>query len=311
VITRWKKKGVAPAIKAAKRSGEKRPERGGADLVETKPIRGEGLRTEVLASFQSDAGCVRTVNEDRSLYVRPDKSGGGEGKGALFIVADGMGGHSAGEVASEMAVNIVNRAYYESAEDSQTALENAVSEANRSIYEASLRDERLQGMGTTCTALALQDGSAVSAHVGDSRIYLVRDGEIYLMTEDHSQVMEMVKMGLISLKEARHHPDKNIILRALGSHAEVEVATWQEPFPIRGGDRFILCSDGLYDLVEDEEIKRAATDCDPPSACEALIALAKERGGFDNITVGVVALERPGGGKTKGVRQTREAEVLK
>jgi protein phosphatase len=125
--------------------------------------------------------------------------------------------------------------------------------------------------------------------------------------------MEMVKRGLISLEQARVHPDKNVILRALGSHPEVEVSTWQEPFPVRLGDQFLLCSDGLYDLVTDDEIKQALLDhARPRVACEKLIDLAKERGGHDNITVGVVKLIAPTGGEhDREVPETREVEVAK
>jgi serine/threonine protein phosphatase PrpC len=134
------------------------------------------------------------------------------------------------------------------------------------------------------------------------------------MTEDHSAVMEMVKRGLITLEAARHHPDKNIILRALGSQPEVEVSTWEQPFPVREGDAFLLCSDGLYDLVEDDEIKQTVLSGKPHSSCEKLIALAKERGGHDNITVGIVSLRPIDPTHKEGnreLRETREVEVKK
>ncbi len=131
----------------------------------------------------------------------------------LAIVADGMGGHSGGEVASSLAVDIISGTYYELEGDPAEALKTALENANKQIYEASTNDENLKGMGTTCTALAIFGSQAIVAHVGDSRLYLLRAGEIYLMTEDHSAVMEMVKNGIISLEEARHHEDKNVILR--------------------------------------------------------------------------------------------------
>ncbi len=264
---------------------------------------------EIVVSMASDPGCIREANEDSGGYVTPSGDADGAAKGALFIVADGMGGHSAGEVASRIAVEYISRAYYDENEDARSALEQAFHGANRAIYETAQNDQRLQGMGTTCTALVVQNGSAISAHVGDSRIYLVRDEQIYLLTEDHSAVMEMVKRGLLSLEEARHHPDKNVILRAMGSHPEVEVTTWQEPFPVRVGDRFLLCSDGLYDLVGDEEIKYEVVANEPHTACNNLIALAKERGGHDNITVVIVNLKAPGAAPRKSVPVTRVVEV--
>jgi PPM family protein phosphatase len=264
---------------------------------------------EVVASLISDVGCVREVNEDNGRYVSPGDTSLLRSKGLLAIVADGMGGHSAGEVASKIAVDVIHRAYYESDRDVATAIESAVLEANREIYKTAQNDESLHGMGTTCLAFVLRDGSALAAHVGDSRLYLVRDGQIYLMTEDHSAVMEMVKRGIISLEEARHHPDKNVILRALGSHPEVEVSVWAEPFPVSPGDSFLLCSDGLYDLVEDEEIREVVVNNDPSPACQRLVDLAKERGGHDNITVGIVSLKPLLDGTPKPVRETRVREA--
>ena len=270
---------------------------------------------EIVASIQTDKGCVREANEDSGRYTKPNDQTLLASKGTLLIVADGMGGHASGEVASGMAVELVSRLYYQGQEDAQAALKEAVEEANRQIHAASMKDEKLNGMGTTCTALVLRQGMAFSAHVGDSRIYMRRGGQVYLMTEDHSAVMEMVKHGIITMEEARHHADKNVILRALGTSPEVEAAVWEKPLPVQIGDQFMLCSDGLYDLVEDEEIGRALADAnDPHEACEQLIALAKQRGGHDNITVGIVQIQ-PAGGDTgagsQNPRVTREVEAAK
>ncbi|HST19652.1 MAG TPA: Stp1/IreP family PP2C-type Ser/Thr phosphatase, partial [Blastocatellia bacterium] len=237
---------------------------------------------KLAVSLRTDRGCVRELNEDNCLYFRPEDAELLEKKGSILIVADGMGGHSAGEIASRMAVEIVRKVYYEASPPPLLALKSAFFEANRLIYETSLKDKQLEGMGTTCTALALQAGSAVCAHVGDSRLYLRRGDQMYVMTEDHSQVREMVKQGLISAEQSRHHPDKNIVLRALGTHAEVEVFTWQDS--IREGDKFLLSSDGLHDLVDDREIEKALIIDDPHEACDQLMMLAKKRGGYDNIT---------------------------
>ncbi|HEY7544407.1 MAG TPA: Stp1/IreP family PP2C-type Ser/Thr phosphatase [Blastocatellia bacterium] len=266
---------------------------------------------KIVASVFSDPGCVRETNEDSGRHFEPDDAELLATKGSLFIVADGMGGHSAGEVASRMAVDLISRFYYENSDEPQEALRNAFLEANREIHRTSLADENLAGMGTTCTALVVMNHAAIAAHIGDSRLYLVREGQIYLMTEDHSAVMEMVKRGWLSLEEARHHPDKNVILRAMGSHPEVEVSIWDAPFPVRVGDRFMLCSDGLYDLVEDEEIRQIVTASDPSGACETLIAMAKERGGHDNITVAIVSLAPKNEPTIRQAPTTRIVEVLK
>jgi protein phosphatase len=258
----------------------------------------------------SDVGCVRELNEDSGTFVAPEDPELRARKGTLIVVADGMGGHSAGEVASKMAVDLIAQTYYEDRGEPQASLKKAFREANRAIHKAAEKDASKNGMGTTCTALVLQNGTAISAHVGDSRLYLVRNKAIYLLTEDHSAVMEMVKAGLLTLDQARHHPDKNVILRAMGSHPDVEVTTWEEPFPVRAGDRFLLCSDGLYDLIEDEEIRQIVELGDPHSACENLIALAKERGAHDNVTVGIASLKPQEEAQERPVPETRQVEQL-
>jgi len=263
---------------------------------------------EIVASVQTDKGCVREINEDSGRLVRPADEKQLKKRGTLLIVADGMGGHSAGEVASGMAVELIPELYYDSKGEPSEALKGAVEEANRRIYAASLEDESKRGMGTTCTTLCLLDGQAFAAHVGDSRLYMLRGGKVYQLTEDHSAVMEMVKLGLITKEEARHHDDKNVILRALGTSPEVEVSTL-EPFAVRAGDQYLLCSDGLYDLVPDEEIEHELSNAaDIQAAGQKMISLAKERGGHDNITVGIVAVV-PAGASAAGaarMRATRE-----
>lgn len=236
---------------------------------------------ELTGEVMSDVGCHRQLNEDHGCLLRNEQT-------ALLVVADGMGGHAAGEVASRLAVEVISQVYSETA--IEPALENAFHAANREIYQAATQNRELQGMGTTCTALMIRKGLAYSAHVGDSRLYLVRGGQIYLMSEDHSAVMEMVRRGLITLATARHHEDKNVILRALGTQPKVAVSVWSKPFPVQAGDQFVLCSDGLYDLVEDEEIKQTVFRAAPKVACEHLISLALQRGGHDNITVGVLGV---------------------
>lgn len=265
---------------------------------------------EILASVQTDAGCVRDINEDSSRFVSPNDAEVLAGKGVLLVVADGMGGHSAGEVASRLAVETISRTYFDTDGSPVDCLKAAFAEANSRIFEASGTDEKLDGMGTTCTALVVQNNSALVAHVGDSRLYLIRGGEIYLMTEDHSAVMEMVKLGIISMEQARHHEDKNVILRALGTAPQVEVSIWESPLEVRAHDQFVLCSDGLTDLVEDKEIMSLVLSADNHSACEKLIHLAKKRGGYDNITVGIMTIAPAGFAETKDLRDTREVEVI-
>jgi protein phosphatase len=245
----------------------------------------------VAAIIQTDVGCVREANEDASTHVSPTDPHLLATKGALTVVADGMGGHASGEVASRMAVEHVTRLYYQRDAPAHDALKYALEEANRQVYAASLADERFYGMGTTCTALAIVGDAGICGHIGDSRLYLLRDDQLRLMTEDHSAVMELIKLGVITPEEARRHPEKNIILRALGTTPEVEADTWDAPLPLHTGDAFLLCSDGLYDLVQDAEIKLALSSFSPQEASARLIQLAKERGGFDNITIAIVKIE--------------------
>jgi protein phosphatase len=207
-----------------------------------------------------------------------------------------MGGHSAGEVASTIAVDTISQELPWGSDDPATALLDVVRAANRRIFDTAATAEKLSGMGTTCTAVVLTDWKAYLAHVGDSRLYLVRAGEIYSMTEDDSSVMEMVRQGILTREEARSHADRNVILRALGTHPAVEVSSWARPFPVRDGDRFILSTDGLHDLVEDTEIRDAVLTRGRQQACAGLIAAARERGGPDNITVVLLEVssgERP------------------
>jgi protein phosphatase len=170
------------------------------------------------------------------------------------------------------------------------SLQEALREANRRILQAASDDRALAGMGTTCTALVLRGDAALCAHVGDSRLYLVRDARIYQMTEDDSVVQRMVADGSISRAAARHHAERNVILRALGTRPDVEITTWNNPLPVQSGDRFVVCSDGLSDLVPDDEIRDAVLSQPPGGACHRLVRRAREQGGYDNITVAVAEI---------------------
>jgi serine/threonine protein kinase/serine/threonine protein phosphatase PrpC len=244
----------------------------------------------VVISVVSDIGCVRDSNEDAIGYARPVDLGERERAGVLLVVADGMGGHSAGEVASRLAVETVIGNYATDNGDPQAALVRAVRLANKAIHEAAKSDPNRAGMGTTCTAVLIKQGWAFCAHVGDSRLYLVRDGAALQMTEDHSAVFDLVKRGVIDREVARAHPDRNVIVRALGSRPEVEVATWPQPLFVKHHDRFLVSSDGLHDLVTDEELTEVVLGTSPENGCRELVALARSRGGHDNISVGILAV---------------------
>ncbi len=248
---------------------------------------------------RSITGPCRINNEDRSALVIPADPRVLRQQGLLALVADGMGGHQGGEIASELTASALPEQYYRAAELNDDANPNAWMEtafqiANRRIYQTAQQQMELAGMGTTCTSLVIRGGLAWCAHVGDSRAYLVREGNVYRMTQDHSATMEMVNRGLLSLADARFHEDRNVILRAMGTHEEVEVSMWKDPFPIRAGDFFLLCSDGLHDALNDDEIgELCRLECTVSEVCDALIGLANERLASDNVTVVALCIRPP------------------
>ena len=279
-------------------------------VAQQVPIYAPPPAFELDVSIQTDVGCLRAINEDRGRFIRPGDPEAWARKGGLAIVADGMGGHASGEVASTMAVDVLPRVYYDYDGTPHEALRVAFLAANRAIYEAAPEETRHRGMGTTCTALVIRGDEAFSAHVGDSRLYLVRQGKLHALSEDHSVVRDMVRQGLITHEEARHHEYRNVITRALGLHPDVAVATWPKPLQIQEGDWFILSSDGLHDLVRDEEIQDVTAAATPHDASEQLIALAKARGGHDNITVGMVRIRKATPETPRREPDTREVEAL-
>jgi protein phosphatase len=220
-------------------------------------------------------GQVRTSNEDAFLV-----------EGHLFVVADGMGGHNAGEVASEMAVESLRRAAANIVDEA--TLSTALQQANEEIHTESMMNHVRHGMGTTIAALAVTNNDTVLvANVGDARIYRWHEGNLSRVTKDHSYVQELVDEGVITLEEARVHPRRNIVTRALGIDTQVEIST--ATLPITIGARYVLCSDGLVDEVTDSEISAILSRYEnSTAAAEALISAANSAGGRDNITVIVV-----------------------
>jgi PPM family protein phosphatase len=225
------------------------------------------------------AGKVRANNEDALLV--------GEGRDeTLFVVADGIGGFEAGEVASRIAVDVLKELA------PGASFEAAISEANRRILAAGRGDERLSGMGTTVVAVRFggtrDEPVAQVAHVGDSRAYLLRGGSLRPVTEDHSLVAELVRSGDLTRDQAAEHPQKNLITRALGADEEVEVDT--SVLPVEAGDRFLLCSDGLSDMIPETRVGEILAEApgDPEKPARSLVSAALDAGGADNVTVIVV-----------------------
>jgi protein phosphatase len=200
-----------------------------------------------------------------------------------------MGGHASGEIASRMAVEIIHENYSKEREDKDVleALRSVYQLANFTILQRSLEHEGLNGMGTTATALVLKGDQAFLGHMGDSRAYLLRDSTISQLTKDHSVVERMVDQGLLSSEEAKRHPQKNVIYKTLGVNMDGEVDLLG-PIPVTINDIFLLCSDGLTNLVSDQELLATVTKESPQMACETLIHLANQRGGHDNITVQIL-----------------------
>jgi protein phosphatase len=237
------------------------------------------------AAASTDVGLRRRINEDR--YALAPEMG-------LYLVADGMGGHTAGQVASELAAEAALQAIraLEGASASLAEkLRYAVASANRAIYTTARDRPELAGMGTTFVSLLAGEGRAALAHVGDSRAYLVRGGRIRQLTDDHSIVGELLRRNEISEDAAREHPHRHVLTRALGVRRAVEPDLAElTPLP---GDVFVLCSDGLTNHVEDSEIaKMAAEGEELQETCERLIDLANGRGGEDNTTLVVVRCEK-------------------
>lgn len=227
----------------------------------------------------TDQGRIRANNQD-AMYA----------DSGLFVVADGMGGHQGGEVAANLAVRTLTNAERSDREQ----LREAVAEANRVVHQTALEEAELHGMGTTLTTLAVsQEANThqfVILNVGDSRIYRHRDGQLEQLTEDHSYVAELVRRGELDDEAAQVHPYRNMLTRAIGVHAEVEIDEWLlEPV---SGDRFMLCSDGLTNELADVEIaEQLGFDKDPSTTAKALVGLANKRGGRDNSTVLIVDVQ--------------------
>jgi len=238
----------------------------------------------VKGAFLTDRGGMRQQNEDSVAFHVPDDAAVLRDKGVFGLVADGMGGHEGGEIASALAARLVKEIYYRSGAEPQAALESAFAAANREIFAKSQANRNLLGMGTTCTAVSVVNGYAYCVHAGDSRAYLIRGGQPYCLTEDHSSTMTMVRQGLITLAEARVHEERNVILRAMGTRSDVEPQAWPAPYPLRHGDKLVLCSDGLYETIEESEIVSITAEAPPEAACRKLIDLAIERRSTDNVS---------------------------
>ena len=236
----------------------------------------ENLPAGILSAFRTDVGKVRANNQDAPIVSEELR---------LYGVADGMGGHKGGEVASTSARDDLLREL-EGKTPSVAALSGAIEEVNRQIYHQQEHDDALTGMGTTLSVLWMSDNFVYIGHVGDSRVYLLRDGEFKQMTLDHSLVEQLVREGVLTEEEAQNHPMRNIITRAIGTDESVEVDVVVEER--RKGDLWLACSDGLHGLVDDRQMRDALRQYAPEKAADVLLKAALDAGGRDNVTLVIV-----------------------
>ena len=252
----------------------------------------------------SDVGMRRQNNQDSMSSMVSTDEDYWQQRGHLFLVADGMGAHAAGELASKLAADGIPHTYAKNLEaEPPVALRQAIIESNTQINDKGSANAEFQGMGTTCSSLLLLPEGAVVGHVGDSRVYRLRKGQLDQLTFDHSLVWEMQAAGQVSPEAAEMHLPKNIITRSLGPSPTVQVDL-EGPFPIESGDVYLLCSDGLTGPVKDQELGAIVSCLSPDEAARTLIDLANLRGGPDNITVIVVRVL--GAPKAQGSEQTDE-----
>lgn len=261
---------------------------------------------ELIVAARTDVGMIRSGNED-SFFAHATSALG------LFIVADGMGGHAAGEVASEMAVQIVARELSTvgdlHGDGVRDRVSGALREANRAIFERTLAESDKQGMGTTASVLMLSGKRYLIGQVGDSRIYMLRDGGLKQLTKDHSYVQEQVDAGLLTPEQARYHPYSNVITRCVGAGESIEPDTFAGE--VKAGDVFLVASDGLTGMVDDRRLQQLLLSrATARRVVDALIAEANYRGGLDNITAIVVQVQRVDAEQGEGEAPTVEGPAL-
>lgn len=265
---------------------------------------------DIKAVVLSDLGNIRTNNEDMGLFFKVADEKAIRQKGYMLIVADGMGGHQAGEVASKMATDIVCREYFNQKNGSiEKGLEKALSTANKTIYEKSSSQAAFKGMGTTCTVLVVIGSDVYYAHVGDSRAYIQKGGAIMQITEDHTYVQQLVNNGDITAAEAAVHPKRNILTNAMGTKPDLRIDTGKSKYSFEKNDKLLLCSDGLYDYLNDEDLNIILKENSLKNAASIMVAQAKTRGGHDNITV-VLAEINNAEAETE-LKLTRDADLPK
>ena len=253
------------------------------DCGNTKP----GIEIATL----TDVGRQRSNNEDSYLYWEPDSDEEFLRKGRLAVIADGMGGYEGGQEASRLAVETV-RHVYESAfdHDPQQTLLQALDTAHRKIQRYAIDHPMFHGMGTTCTAVSIVGHELCFAHIGDSRLYLVRPETVTRLTRDHSYVGRLVESGIVRSEDAESHPQRHILTAALGSGRDVAPDRPEHAVALQEGDTLVLCTDGLWSLVGEQDIAGVVRSSTPAESCVTLVKMALERGGPDNVTLLVLRI---------------------
>jgi serine/threonine protein phosphatase PrpC len=255
------------------------------------PVDSVNLKPGMEVAYLSHVGCLRENNEDSCLYWEPASEADFRREGRLAVIADGMGGYEGGQEASRLAVDTVREIYGAMVrDDPRAALLEAFVTAHRRIQAYAVRHPELHGMGTTCTALVVRDRQLYFAHVGDSRLYLVRGGTISRLSRDHSYVGRLVESGIVRVEDAEKHPQRHILTSALGAGPDVSAESPEQGIALQDSDILLLCTDGLWGVVNDQELQRTVSSEVPAECCEALVKLALERGGPDNITVQVLRI---------------------
>lgn len=244
---------------------------------------------EVLLDYRAvaatDVGSVRDNNEDHLVFIRPYDAKVRASHGCLALVADGMGGHSSGEIASKMAADIIARNYFDANHAVLNSLNRAFEKANKTIFQKADRNPALKGMGTTCTAVILLNDQIYLGHVGDSRAYLFKGDKLIQLSNDHTYVQHLLDTGKISQEESLSHPQRNVITRAMGTAPKLQADFSRHALSFEQGDKLLICSDGLYEYIKSEELKEILSAENLNESAQSLINLAKQRGGHDNISV--------------------------
>jgi len=258
-----------------------------AGLADAAPLR---IRLRTTWATKTDLGRVRENNEDKVEVLIPDADGDLATRGQVFLICDGMGGHEAGQIASELAANTFVDVYRHFPNpEPQAAATAAVIAANRYVVDVARAVPSRRGMGTTLSALMLVQDQAIVAQVGDSRVYRLRDGGLTPLTTDHTWVEEVVRTGVMARADAEVHPYRHMLQRAIGADATVEPDVFT--YDLRAGDRFFICSDGVTNHVADDEIARILADFGPSEGAWRTVALARQGGGSDNATVAIIHVE--------------------